>query len=637
MAKRKVFEGLNVKAYGFPTIGFEQFRVQSEVQSNLDARINNVLKFAVGKVEEQSKIDAYEYAASNPLTISEYLNADPNERNKLLPKGNNVFNNTLRNAQINFLATDVQIAAGKAITKLEEKATLNEMSTDEFEQELNSIVNGYTQSFLEIDAEGAVTVKAKLATMAHTSLNSYSATNLKKLKAIKDATITEYATNTVNNIAKTMMAYGSEIKIYDDTDPDNPVLERTIDIDEHFKKEKDRIAVELLVKGYKKIDEWSAAWDKEVIKQKVNYLTTYYDKPGEEISASEAVELAKGAKTGLFNGNKDYQKIYNSLPEKEQIEFRNQVRTFRDNIITDIEKEEKAKEVDYGTIIQNQKIAYYEAKLDNDYATAKKIVEEIGKYSGKVKEELLIDLEKEETSGGFTDPKMFLALEEDLVAGRLTDAAITAAWDARKITWKQKSEFTLAKEKRQTATFKAADSMLKKMVGYEDTRIITTDKTNVAFEKYRKASVELYDYYRANPGIASNDLIAYAKTLIQDDSIVKERTVQIQDKSKEIFNVVNTNEVLKVARLIDADKYGTIRNIFDFKKQFSGSSEGFKELKILLENIQAIPVNGELVIKDNLIFKDVKVTRPKGMNDDELDILITKVDDIINLLEEDGK
>ena len=231
---------------------------------------------------------------------------------------------------------------------------------------------------------------------------------------------------------------------------------------------------------------------------------------------------------------------------------------------------------------------------------------------------------------------MFLALEEDLVAGRLTDAAITAAWDARKITWKQKSEFTLAKEKRQTATFKAADSMLKKMVGYEDTRIITTDKTNVAFEKYRKASVELYDYYRANPGIASNDLIAYAKTLIQDDSIIKERTVQIQTKSKEIFNVVNTNEVLKVARLINEEKYGSVRNIFEFKKQFSGS-EGFKELKILLENIQSIPVNGELVLKDNLVFKDVKVTRPKGMNDDELDILITKVDDIINLLEEDGK
>ena len=80
MAKRKVFEGLNVKAYGFPTIGFEQFRVQSEVQSNLDARINNVLKFAVGKVEEQSKIDAYEYAASNPLTISEYLNSFTNAR-----------------------------------------------------------------------------------------------------------------------------------------------------------------------------------------------------------------------------------------------------------------------------------------------------------------------------------------------------------------------------------------------------------------------------------------------------------------------------------------------------------------------------------------------------------------------------
>ena len=79
--------------------------------------------------------------------------------------------------------------------------------------------------------------------MAHTSLNSYSATNLKN-KPIKDATITEYATDTSKQNCKDYTTYGSEIKIYDDTDPNNPILERTIDIDEHLKKEKDRIAVE---------------------------------------------------------------------------------------------------------------------------------------------------------------------------------------------------------------------------------------------------------------------------------------------------------------------------------------------------------------------------------------------------------
>ena len=47
----------------------------------------------------------------------------------------------------------------------------------------------------------------------------------------------------------------SEIRIYDDTDPNNPTIRR-VDIDEHFKKEKDRIKLNLLVKGYKKIDEW---------------------------------------------------------------------------------------------------------------------------------------------------------------------------------------------------------------------------------------------------------------------------------------------------------------------------------------------------------------------------------------------
>ena len=49
------------------------------------------------------------------------------------------------------------------------------------------------------------------------------------------------------------------------------------------------------------------------------------------------------------------------------------------------------------------------------------------------------------------------------------------------------------------------------MVGYEDTRIITTDKTNVAFEKYVKRSGELLKFYNNNPNITPNDLIAYAR------------------------------------------------------------------------------------------------------------------------------
>ena len=149
--KRIIFEGNNVKYFPISNVGGDQFKVQAAFQGNLADRINNVLKFSVGKVETESKIKAYEYAAANPISFSQYQNASPQERTKLLPKGTNVYNSTLRNAQINFLATDVAMAASKKISELELNANNMDMDVETFEAELNSIVYGYTQSFLEID------------------------------------------------------------------------------------------------------------------------------------------------------------------------------------------------------------------------------------------------------------------------------------------------------------------------------------------------------------------------------------------------------------------------------------------------------------------------------------------------------
>ena len=111
--KRIIFEGNNVKYFPISNVGGDQFKVQAAFQGNLADRINNVLKFSIGKVETESKIKAYEYAAANPISFSQYQNASPQERTELLPKGTNVYNSTLRNAQINFLATDVAMAASK--------------------------------------------------------------------------------------------------------------------------------------------------------------------------------------------------------------------------------------------------------------------------------------------------------------------------------------------------------------------------------------------------------------------------------------------------------------------------------------------------------------------------------------------
>ena len=54
--KRIIFEGNNVKYFPISNVGGDQFKAQAAFQGNLADRINNVLKFSIGKVETESKI-----------------------------------------------------------------------------------------------------------------------------------------------------------------------------------------------------------------------------------------------------------------------------------------------------------------------------------------------------------------------------------------------------------------------------------------------------------------------------------------------------------------------------------------------------------------------------------------------------
>jgi hypothetical protein len=642
---RKIFEGTNIKAYGFPSIGFEQYRVES----GLDQRLNQLLSFATGKTEDVSKIKAYEYAAENPLKVSQYLNADPQKRLELLPKGSNVYDATVRAAQVNFMAADVQMAASKKMSELEMNATTFNYSEDQYMGELNAIVEGYTKSFLEIDAEGAVTVKAKLATMANTSYNSFLSTKIKENKAIKDSVTKEYATESVNNIAKSFVAYGPTVKIYDDTDPDNPILEREITIDEHLNLEKDRVKAELILKGYKNIDTWSSDWDKEVIKQKMNFLTTFYDQPDIKEDAEDAVKIVDEVTSGNFNGNKGMQQIYNSLPENEQREFRKQAREFRDLIIADEEKREKAKEIDNGTVVSNMKIDYYQAKLDNDYPTAKKIVDEMKKIDKDVAVELIKDLEEEETAGGFIDPEIYLGLEIDLVSGTLSNEDVNAQWNDRKITSKQKSFLILGIEKRKSAAFKTADAQLKKAIGYPETDLVVLDEnkaTDEKFEVYRIASGKLYEHYINNPGISVKELRDFAATLVDDQTVINERKILIQKSENSLLNYKTTSgklfslaspEFIKFVKASDPD----LNNIttFTVSKTFLYSSDNLRSLKRIIQNIKMIPEGG--MIEDKFDFgtglRDETISRPGNMTNDDIDLMIGEIDKLIGLYEREGR
>jgi hypothetical protein len=635
--KRIIFEGNNVKYFPISNVGGDQFKVQAGFQSNLEDRINNVLKFSVGEVETDSKIRAYEYAAANPVSFSQYENASPTERTKLLPKGTNVFNSTLRNAQINFLATDVAMAASKKISELELNANNMDMSVEEFEIQLNQIVDGYTQSFLEIDGEGAVTVKAKLATMAHTSLNGYYDKKIKLAKDIKDATVKDYAKTSLNEVGKIIQANGAFFETYDDVDG---VTVRT-SVDEHLKKRKDTIKLELLSKGFKDIDDWDADWEAEIVKQKQMYLDGYYITPDVQESVKQANDMYDEAESGNFGGNINMQEIYKSLDNKEKDAYLDKVEEWKDGVANKKKDRDEALAIDQANLIKNTNIKFHEAIVENDYEKAVEAVNDMKDIpgAGDAYIAILKDFETKEEGGAFTDPLVFDKLEEMLIMGTITNQDIDEAYATRDITAKQRSDFKLAKDKRLTSTFKQADAYLKKAIGYEDTRITIGDseEKTKAFERYRVKSIELYEYFLNTPDVTANELIAQAKEIVGKTTAEQDAKVKILNLRREIKTTkygqftMNSNAMYAYAKKLGLTE---VKTKSEFDRLFT-TVDGVSTIISVLDSIKLIPEGGERKIDVEGSFFDKTVTRPLSITNDNIDILRSKLLAYQTLLIED--
>jgi hypothetical protein len=639
--KRIIFEGNNVKYFPISNVGGDQFKAQAAFQGNLADRINNVLKFSIGKVETESKIKAYEYAAANPISFSQYQNASPQERTELLPKGTNVYNSTLRNAQINFLATDVAMAASKKISELELNANNMDMDVETFEAELNSIVDGYTQSFLEIDGEGAVTVKAKLATMAHSSLNGYYDKKIKQAKDIKDATVKDYAGLTINEVGKIIQANGAFFETYDDVDG---VVVRT-SVDEHLEKEKNRIKLELLIKGYNDTDGWSADWDAEVVKQKQMYLDGYYITPDVQESVKQANDMYDQAESGNFGGNQNMQEIYKSLDNKEKDAYLDKVEEWKDGVANKKKDRDEALAIDQSNLIKNTNIKFHEAIVENDYEKAVEAVNDMKDIpgAGDAYIAILKDFETKEEGGAFTDPLVFDKLEEMLIMGTITNQDIDEAYATRDITAKQRSDFKLAKDKRLTSTFKEADAYLKKAIGYEDTRITIGDseEKNLAFDRYRAKSIELYEYFINTPDVTASDLIAQAKEIVGTTTASQDLKAKIITTRAEIKTTkygqftMNSNAMFVYAKkvgLTEAKTKSEFDNLFT-------TVEGVSTIISVLDSILLIPEGGEVNIEGTGIFgsgvMEDTISRPLSITNDNIDILRSKLLAYQTLLTED--
>jgi hypothetical protein len=624
--ERKTYPGGLVRGGAVVNVAFPQYQVMASGMDSLNQKLDRINNFALKKLDKDMERAGIKYAAENPISTDQFLDANPDQKNKMV-KGNpnTTYGSAIRATQLNLLTSQITMKAQNDFADLKTKAYANNMDLETYTNELNAIVNGYTDAVLEVDGEASIVANAKLATTANTYLTSYSDKLLKDYKNMKDATVLSYSNQTIEEIPDIVKG-GAEQSI---NGPDGqPLLGENgepikLSLDDILKLRKQEKEQELIVNRIspEKLLQWSKDWDARVNREKANFLfSEYVDTPfNYKAGTNHANQIYKQVQNGNFGGYENLKKIYESLPEDKQKEFRTKVKEWKQSIIKAKEDDDTTLTLDKKDEVDNLKLKYYTARADGNYEEAKQIVEEARALDDDLYIELSEKLDDDDNGGDFTkdhteDGLGFIDLQDDLTITKdLTHEKIQEAYDFRYITKEQKLKLDADLEVSKSKKFTEGEKIMRNAFGYSEATILNkTKKDTAAANLYRQKSNELLAFMRANPDATATDIQNKALELTQGVETKKLK----EDDIKEMKKTITSGEFQFSSRLWkpylqnfytteDDQPY----NHANYRSEFLETTDGVQRLIVEMEELKEM--EDGMVLEEGFIgYFDDKFARP---------------------------
>jgi len=644
MGVRKQFPGGMVKGVSIPGQSFSNFQQASSSFNTLASKLDRMVNFAVSEGEKVAVAQGAEYAAANPISVQQYYDANPEEREKMVGGDKYTsYGKALRAAQINFLATDLAIKAEKDMVKLKTIAVGSNMDVEMYEAGLDGIVKGYTDAMADTDAEAAISVKAKIASSANTYYTSYLDDKIKDYKSQQKLNAIEYGETKIAQISDELKA-GVERSLLLDTGEDY----EEFDIDKHFAIKKEQYLAELKKKdpGKEYIKGWIARWDAEVIQEKKNYMYSKYVNTDENLSSTiKARAIYKEVQNGNFEGNKELQKIFNSLDDEEKKDFVNQVRDWRNNLIDDKKIEQEDDERDLTQTKSTFMKQYLEYEENNDVAGAKKLIKDAYAIDEKLGNELKVLFNTEKEEGKFFNQETKDDLYFDYLQNKLSQQEVFDAAKEGLISRETALDLTSRLATKNSAIYTKADLELRRLLGVPEPEAINSSiLKSKKYREYIRASGELIKYYNKNSmnqSLTGESLLKYAQGLVTTQKTTdiekeefKNNALEIIGTSPQGFNLDSSDWENYFRNFYNKNYTSASYDFFDFndKGKLDLLIKELKELKLMKPGTRYKPGTvppSQLEVGSGvpLVGTD-KFERPNGITDDQLDILITRLEDL---------
>lgn len=235
MAELPRYRPLGVSIGSMPSVNFIQTgAAEAQVYDNISKGLNAISDFVYKRAVVEAEIAAVKYGAEIAPSAKDLEEAsrtgitiDPD-----LPDGFTIFDQKARKTAIDVMQTNMEIAARNEISALSIQAKDTDMSADEFQLQLNGIIDGYSSALGQVDPIAAVNLQAAIAPISNSKLITHANEMAAKAEAREKVSVS-FGVDTIINGVPDIVAAGNRV-----------AADGTITtIDDLIKAERDRIYV----------------------------------------------------------------------------------------------------------------------------------------------------------------------------------------------------------------------------------------------------------------------------------------------------------------------------------------------------------------------------------------------------------
>ena len=498
MAELPRYRPLGVSIGSMPSVNFVQTgqaeaRVYDQIGNSLDAISDFVYKRAVAEAE----VAAVKYGAEIAPSAAELeaasksgVTIDPD-----LPDGFTIFDQKARKTAVDVIQTNMEIAARNEINQLTIDAKDSDMSADEFQLNLNAIIDGYSTSLNQIDPVASVNLQAAIAPVANSKLTTHANAMADKAEKQQKVAVTFGVDGIINNVPD-IIAAGN--KIGDDGN--------VTSVNDFLNAERNRIAVlSYGVDDAAFAERQLAAFDKAVIEAKAGYVADWItkgDKPLEHLSQVRSGEIQDENIKALFDGMSLEEEAAAFKAARDAFSARDQLRVDNDAAAERNRKEQ----------IDAIKTDLVDAKIAGDQESRRQLVDSLRLLDPDEYEKQMIEMV---SGAGIDNAEAVNELDISSASGTLTEDQISLFVRENQITSATSTKYYGLLKSQRSANETAAMKIIRDFYGIPEpgrAGAVRAAKTDSA-QKVVQAQLELQEVMKIDP---DTNTIAWAKQYIKD-------------------------------------------------------------------------------------------------------------------------